>query len=297
MGLGTGDDAGVYAIDHERALVHTIDVFAPVVDSASDWGAIAAANALSDVYAMGAEPLTALQYLAWPRDDLPLDLASEVIEGGMDVMSDAGCTVLGGHSIDGPEPHYGFAVTGVVKQSSVLANSGGRPGDALVLTKPLGTGIIATAIKRDACPADIESTAIAVMKTLNREAAAAASRVGANAATDVTGFGLLGHLREMCAASGVGAQVVFDQVPLIDGVTDLLADGMWPGGSRRNLLALLGEISTERDTDQVKLLADAQTSGGLLLALPQDAVESYLAEVESAVQVGELTSDKVIEVV
>ncbi len=297
MGLGTGDDAGVYAIDHERALVHTIDVFAPVVDSASDWGAIAAANALSDVYAMGAEPLTALQYLAWPRDDLPLDLASEVIEGGMDVMSDAGCTVLGGHSIGGPEPHYGFAVTGVVKQSSVLANSGGRPGDALVLTKPLGTGIIATAIKRDACPADIESTAIAVMKTLNREAAAAASRVGANAATDVTGFGLLGHLREMCAASGVGAQVVFDQVPLIDGVVDLLADGMWPGGSRRNLLALLGEMRTERDTDQVKLLVDAQTSGGLLLALPQDAVEPYLAEVESAVQVGELTSDKVIEVV
>ena len=179
----------------------------------------------------------------------------------------------------------------------MLANSGGRPGDALVLTKPLGTGIVATAIKRDACPAHVESTAIEVMKTLNREAGAAASRLGANAATDVTGFGLLGHLREMCVASGVGAQVVVDQVPLIDGAADLLAAGMWPGGSRRNLLALREEIRTERDTDEVKLLVDAQTSGGLLVALPPQAVDLYLAEIESAVQVGELTSDKVIEVV
>lgn len=297
MGIATGDDAGVYALGDGRALVQTVDVFAPVVDSPADWGRIAAANALSDIYAMGAQPLTALQYLAWPRDDLPLDLASEVIAGGMDVMADAGCTVVGGHSIDGPEPHYGFAVTGLAPDDAWLSNSGGAPGDLLILTKPLGMGIIATAIKRDACPPDVERIAIDVMSQLNRKAADTASRIGANAVTDVTGFGLLGHLREMCQASGVGAEVVFESVPLVEGAVGLLAEGMWAGGSRRNLMSVLGEIETDRDTEDIKLLVDAQTSGGLLVAIDPDDAKAYIESMPDAAVIGRLTSEKKLRVV
>lgn len=297
VGIGTGDDAGVFSLGDGRALIQTIDVFAPVVDSARDWGRIAAANALSDVYAMGAEPLTALQYLAWPRDDLPLDLASDVIVGGMDVMAEAGCTVVGGHSIDGPEPHYGFAVTGLAPIDGVLTNAGGQPGDMLVLTKPLGTGIIATAIKRDRCPPDLESHAIELMSRLNRDAGLAALEMRVHAVTDVTGFGLIGHLREMCEASGVGAEIVFDRVPTLDGVGELLAEGMWPGGSRRNLLALLEQLETSRDIDDIKILVDAQTSGGLLVALAPEQADLYMAAVDDAVAIGELTSEKSLRVV
>ena len=297
MGIGTGDDAGVFAMGDERALVQTVDIFAPVVDSPRDWGGIAAANALSDIYAMGAEPLTALQYLAWPRDDLPLELATEVIKGGLDVMTDADCTVVGGHSIDGPEPHYGFALTGLVDKERLLSNAGGRVGDVLVLTKPLGMGIIATAIKRGSCPPELETEAIGVMSRLNREAGAAAVSLGARAATDVTGFGLLGHLREMCQASGVGAEVVFGDVPVLDGVAELLDQGMWAGGSRRNLMSLLGDIETERDTEEIKLLVDAQTSGGLLVALGTDQLSRYLDSVPDATVVGHLTSEKTLRVV
>lgn len=297
VGIGTGDDAGVFSLGDGRALIQTIDVFAPVVDSARDWGRIAAANALSDVYAMGAEPLTALQYLAWPRDELTLDLASDVIMGGMDVMAEAGCTVVGGHSIDGPEPHYGFAVTGLAPIDGVLTNAGGQPGDMLVLTKPLGTGIIATAIKRDRCPPDLESHAIELMSRLNRDAGLAALEMRVHAVTDVTGFGLIGHLREMCEASGVGAEIVFDRVPTLDGVGELLAEGMWPGGSRRNLLALLEQLETSRDIDDIKILVDAQTSGGLLVALAPEQADLYMAAVDDAVAIGELTSEKSLRVV
>lgn len=297
MGIGTGDDAGVYSLGDGRALIQTIDVFAPVVDSARDWGRIAAANALSDIYAMGAEPLTALQYLAWPRDELPFELASEVILGGMDVMADAGCTVVGGHSIDGPEPHYGFALTGLAPIDGVLTNGGGQPGDVLVLTKPLGMGIIATAIKRDRCPPDLEAEAVGWMSRLNRQAGIAASDAGANAVTDVTGFGLLGHLREMCDASGLGAEIVFDRVPVLTGAAELLADGMWPGGSRRNLLALLKDIVSERSDEEIKILADAQTSGGLLVALAPSDVDRFQELVDDAVVIGSLTSEKSLKVV
>jgi len=287
----------VFSLGDGRALIQTIDVFPPVVDSARDWGRIAAANALSDVYAMGAEPLTALQYLAWPRDELPFDLASDVIVGGMDVMAEAGCTVVGGHSIDGPEPHYGFAVTGLAPIDGVLTNAGGQPGDILVLTKPLGTGIIATAIKRDRCPPDLETQAIELMSRLNRPAGLAALEMRVHALTDVTGFGLIGHLREMCEASGVGAEIVFDRVPTLDGVGELLAEGMWPGGSRRNLLALLEHVETSRDIDDIKILVDAQTSGGLLVAVAPEQADLYLAAVDDAVAIGGLTSEKSLRVV
>jgi selenide,water dikinase len=295
--MGTGDDAGVYSLGDGRALIQTIDVFAPVVDSAEDWGRIAAANALSDVYAMGAEPLTALQYLAWPRDDLPFELASQVIEGGMDVMADAGCTVVGGHSIDGPEPHYGFALTGITHVGDILTNAGGSPDDVLLLTKPLGMGIVATAIKRDLCPSHLEEEAVRWMSQLNQQAGAAAAKVGASAVTDITGFGLLGHLREMCQASGVGAEIDFARVPVLDGVSELLAQGMWSGGSRRNLLALLSDVVSDRDDEEIKLLVDAQTSGGLLVAMSPAKVDQYVEMVDGAVAIGSLTSGNSLNVV
>lgn len=295
VGISTSDDAGVYALGDGRALVQTVDIFTPVVDSPSDWGRIAAANSLSDIYAMGAEPRTALQYLAWPRGVLPFDLASEVIAAGMDVMAEAGCTVVGGHSIDSPEPTYGFAVTGLVNVDDVVANAGALPGDVLVLTKPLGIGIITTAIKREACPAALAATAIDQMATLNAVAGAALSPHRARAATDVTGFGLLGHLREMCHASGVGAEIVVDSVPILDGARELLAAGMWPGGSQRNLKWIEGEIVTNRPVEEWKPLIDAQTSGGLLVSLPEEEVEGYLGDVPGAVRVGQISSDKTLQ--
>ena len=299
MGFDLGDDAGVFSLGNGRALVQTVDIFTPVVDSPHHWGRIAAANALSDIYAMGATPMTALQYLAWPRDDLPLEVASEVIAGGMDVMNEAGCTVVGGHTIDGPEPHYGFAVTGVLSEEDLVTNSGGQAGAVLVLTKPLGMGIISTAVKNGKCPDDLEKTAIGLMEQLNAEAGAELVKHGTYAATDVTGFGLLGHLRALCKASDVGAVINFDQVPVIPGVTDLLAQGMWPGGSQRNLESLAGIIKTSIGIERIKPLVDAQTSGGLLVALPEDRAEGYIDALQgsSGVVIGHLTSEKDLRVV
>lgn len=277
-----------------RALIQTVDIFTPVVDGPRDWGRIAAANALSDVYAMGGSPLTALQYLAWPRDELPFEVAAEVIEGGLSVMSEAGCTVVGGHSIDSPEPTYGFAVTGTVDADRVTTNAGARPGDALVLTKPLGMGIITTAIKRGRCPQSLAEQAIELMASLNNVAGDALAKHGATAATDITGFGLLGHLQEMCRASGTGAEISVDSVPLLSGVADLLAAGMWAGGSQRNLEAVQPEVTTDIAVEVWKPLVDAQTSGGLLVALPPDRVESYLGAVSGAVAIGFVTEEETI---
>ncbi len=297
IGMGTGDDAGVYSLGDGRALVQTVDIFTPVVDDPVDWGRVAAANALSDIYAMGATPLTALQYLAWPRDKLPFEMASEVIAGGMDVMVEAGCTVVGGHSIDSPEPTYGFAVTGVAMSDRLIANSGGQPDDVLILTKPLGVGILTTAIKREKCPPDLAEEAIDVMSTLNAVAGAALHENKAHAATDVTGFGLLGHLREMCVASNVGAEIKFDQVPIIQGVADLLASGMWAGGSQRNFEFLEPVVDSSVDIDRLRLLVDAQTSGGLLVALPADSADGYLQSVPESAVVGRLTSGKTLTII
>lgn len=295
--MGSGDDAGVYSLGDGRALVQTVDIFTPVVDSPRDWGRIAAANALSDIYAMGADPLTALQYLAWPRDKIGFEIASAVIGAGMDVMAEAGCTVVGGHSIDSPEPTYGFAVTGLVAKDRLVTNSGALPGDVLVLTKPLGLGIITTALKKGICPEEVAAEAVRVMSSLNAQAGGALILHGADAATDVTGFGFLGHLRELCQESGVGAEVFFDQVPVIEGARELLDEGAWAGGSARNLASLRDELSTERDEADIRLLADAQTSGGLLVALPSEMVDGYLRDVEGAVVVGAVTADEGLRVV
>lgn len=295
VGIGTSDDAGVYALGDGRVLVQTVDIFTPVVDSPRDWGRIAAANALSDIYAMAATPLTALQYLAWPRDVLSFDLAAEVVGGGMDVMVDAGCTVVGGHSIDGPEPTFGYAVTGVSDADGFVTNSGARPGDVLVLTKPLGVGIITTAIKRGACPPAVAHGAVEQMAALNDVAGAALIPHHASAATDVTGFGLLGHLRELCLASGTGATIDVDSVPVLPGARDLLAQGMWAGGSQRNLKAIEPDLVTERDVEDWKALVDAQTSGGLLVALSEDEVSGYVSDVPGAMPVGHVTAELPIE--
>lgn len=296
VGLGTGDDAGVYSLGDGRALVQTVDIFTPIVDSPSDWGRIAAANALSDIYAMGATPLTALQYLAWPRGKLPLSVASDVVTAGMDVMASTGCAVVGGHSIDGPEPTYGFAVTGIVEQGGVVTNAGARTGDVLVLTKPLGIGIITTAIKRDVCPSDLARRAVEQMATLNDVAGAALTPHHASAATDVTGFGLLGHLREMCLASGVGAVVDLDSVPVLEGARELLEAGMWAGGSQRNLEWIEEVIATDREVEAWKPLIDAQTSGGLLVALAPERADAYVGAVPGGARIGEITSDKTLRV-
>jgi len=270
VGVETRDDAGAYRLPDGRVLIQTVDFFTPVVDDPADWGRIAAANALSDVYAMGGEPLTALQLVCWPSGDLPLETLSAVIQGGSEVMARAGCTVVGGHTVDDPEPKYGFAVTGTAVR--LTTNAGARPGDLLVLTKPIGTGVISTALKHDAAPPEALDAAVASMRTLNRAAADAASRFGAHAMTDVTGYGLLGHLREMMQASGCSATVFADQVPVFPGVRDLIAADEVPGGTERNLDALDGQVewAAELPIAERLLLADAQTSGGLLIAIPPE---------------------------
>ncbi len=231
---------------------------------------------------MGGTPLTALQLVGWPRDTLPFDLLEEVIAGGASTMEAAGCTIVGGHSIDDPEPKYGFAVTGVVEPDRLVTNAGAQPGDTLVLTKPLGTGIIATAVKHQKAGADVVARAVEVMASLNEGAGRAMTSVGVDAATDVTGFGLLGHLNEMLVAGGVGAQLNVSAVPLIDGVLDLAASGVLPGGSKRNLETAASFVDFGDTSDVLRnVLADAQTSGGLLIAVHPDRLE-YLLETLAA---------------
>ena len=282
MGFAGSDDAGVIRIDSERALVQTVDFFTPIVDDPYDWGRIAAANALSDVYAMGADPLTALQLVGWPRDGLPMELLSSVIRGGADVMAAAGCVIVGGHSIDDREPKYGFAVTGVAPPGDITTNSSASASQSLYLTKPIGTGILSTALKNGRLDPASVTELVAVMTTLNAAPARAVRRIGARAVTDVTGFGLMGHLAEMVRASGTSAVVDVSTVPLLDGARVLAEEGMVPGGTRRNL-ASVSEMLDPGGSDEVDriLLADAQTSGGLLVAVDaamNAAFEQAIAE-------------------
>ncbi len=298
VGLSSGDDAGVLRLPDGRLMVQTVDYFTPVVDDPGDWGRIAAANALSDVYAMGGTPSTALQLIGWPRGTLSFDLLGEVILGGIGKLEEAGCLLIGGHSIDSPEPTYGFAVTGFVEPDHLTTNGGARTGDRLVLTKPIGTGIISTAIKNHKANPGMIVEAISVMAELNAGAARAMSAVGVNGATDVTGFGLLGHLGEMVAASGVAAIIRHAAVPLIDGVRDLALAGVVPGGTARNLVAVerFTDFGNLNAADQL-ILADAQTSGGLLISVAadrtRDLVEALTSEgTRTAAVVGEITGDQ-----
>lgn len=262
-GTEHGDDAAVVRLEGSRGIVSTTDFFPPVVDDAFDWGRIAAANALSDVYAMGGEPLVALSLLAWPVDELPEELAVEVLRGGQAVAAEARCPIAGGHSITDTTPKYGLAVTGTVDLDRLLRNDALSPGDPLSLTKPLGLGVLNS---RHKATGERFEEAVAVMATLNRDAARAAVAAGARAATDITGFGLLGHLFKMARASGVAAVVDAAAVPYLAGARQALADGFVPGGSVRNLEWVRPHLESAVGEDELILLADAQTSGGLLVA-------------------------------
>jgi len=275
VGLETADDAAVYRLSDELALVSTVDFFTPIVDDPYNFGRIAAANALSDVYAMGGTPLTALNLVAFPLDALGAPVLAEILRGGADVAREAGVSIVGGHSIDDPEPKYGLAVTGTVHPDRILRNAGARPGDLLYLTKPLGGGVASTATKRGKASGELIAAAVAAMTTLNRDGARAALAAGAHAMTDVTGFGLLGHLREMVEASGVGAEVDAGAVPVLPEVLELLSAPEPPiaGGTRRNRGWVEDSVDFSPDVPEERrwLLCDAMTSGGLLVAVPDGA--------------------------
>lgn len=295
VGMDTGDDAAVWRLSVDRALVLTADFITPVVDDARSWGRVAAANAVSDVYAMGGTPLMALNLVCWNSDELSSDLLVEVLRGAQDVAAEAGFVIAGGHTVDDPEPKYGLAVVGEVHPDRMLTNTGFRPGDALVLTKPLGIGVITTAIKSGDAGQDVVDAAMESMTRLNADGSAVAVAAGASGATDITGFGLLGHLGRAAAESGVDMTVNAAEVPLLPGTRDLAEAGSMPGGSRRNLewadqiLDRGGLVELD-----VLLLADAQTSGGLVFgaspAAADEAVAQLTATGHTAAVVGDVTA-------
>ncbi len=271
VGTPTGDDAAVFALNDELALVQTIDFFTPLVDSPYDFGRIAAANALSDVYAMGGRPITAMNVVAFPLEQLGGDVLAAILRGGLDVVTEAGASVVGGHSIKDDEPKYGMAITGIIDPRRMVTNAGGIAGDALVLTKPLGVGAIVTAAKRGTAGPDLVAAAVSVMVELNAAASQAALAAGVRAMTDVTGFGLLGHLHNLARESGLAAEVDAATVPAIDGVEMLLRDeGALSGGSKRNAdwAATFATIDADVAPWRARLIVDATTSGGLLAAVP-----------------------------
>ncbi|MGH3947956.1 MAG: selenide, water dikinase SelD [Pseudonocardiaceae bacterium] len=275
VGALEGDDAAVYRLDDERAIILTTDFFTPIVDDAVDWGRVAAANALSDVYAMGGRPVIAVNLAAWPANDLPIELLGDVLRGGASVAQEAGCFVVGGHTIDDPIPKYGMAVVGMAHPDRLFQIDRLSPGDSLVLTKALGTGVISTALKNSGADESWMAAAVASMTRLNADASEIAQQAGVLAATDVTGFGLLGHLHRMALASGVAAEIDAAAVPLLPGARDAVAAGFVPGGTRANTDHLRDVVHMDEDVpaDLAVLLHDAQTSGGLLLGLP-DSVDA-----------------------
>jgi selenide, water dikinase len=294
----TRDDAAVYQLTSDRAIVATVDFFTPIVDDPYDFGRIAAANAFSDVYAMGGTPLLALNLVGWPRDTLPYDVLGDVLRGGADIAKEAGAFVLGGHSIDDPEPKYGMVAIGEVHPNRLITLARARAGDVLVLTKPIGTGALATALKRDLATAAYLAPAVQSMVTLNAGAARAmrATGGGIHAATDVTGFGLLGHLHNMLMASNVSAEIDAAAVPLLPRAVEMVERGAIPGGTKRNQDALAAQVKFAAGVPEAVrvLLCDAQTSGGLLIAVDPDRAGALIAALEReatpvAAKIGRLT--------
>jgi len=279
VGVETSDDAAVYKLDDDLAIVQTVDFFTPIADDPYDFGAISAANSLSDIYAMGARPLFALNIVAFPSNRLPVEVLHRILQGALDKAAEAGVSVIGGHTVGDTEPKYGMAVTGVVHPKRVLTNAAARPGDQIVLTKPIGTGIIATAVKRGLADEATAQEAIALMAALNRDAAEVMVEVGVSACTDVTGFGLLGHLREMTAGAGVDAVVYADRVPVLGAAWTFAGAGVVPGGTRDNLAFVEPHVDWDEAISEVQklILADAQTSGGLLIAVGRERLDALLA--------------------
>ena len=283
VGAETGDDAAVYRLNDTTALIFTVDFFPPITDDPYEFGAIAAANSLSDVYAMGGRPLIALNIVGFPAS-LDSEILGEVLRGGYAKAAEADCIIAGGHTVDDPEPKYGLSVVGIVEPGQQVSNAAAQPGDVLVLTKPIGTGIITTAGKQGRVDPGVLQGAVTTMATLNRDAAQAMTKVGVNAATDITGFGLLGHLKSMVKSSGVGAQIHLNQVPTLPGVGELLEQGIAPGGTGRNRDSVADVVHWHpdlSDNDQL-LLCDAQTSGGLLISVAAAKQDALLAELTAA---------------
>jgi len=291
VGSATADDAGVFRLDRERALVQTTDFFTPIVDDPFAYGQIAAANALSDVFAMGGRPLTALNIMGMPTDLVSEKTIATILRGGLEKAREVGCAIIGGHTIRNPEPIYGLAVTGIVSPRKMLTNAKAQPGDHLVLTKPLGTGIATTGLKRCLTSRALERAVIALMSRVNTIGAHLAERGLVRAATDVTGFGLLGHLASMCRASGVSAEIVANDVPAMsEEIFDLIKRDCIPGGTRQNLKAARPNLAWNKTpTARRVLLADAQTSGGLLLCVPPQRLDQVLGLVgEQAAIIGKV---------
>jgi selenide,water dikinase len=278
VGAAEGDDAAVYRLDERRALVLTTDFFTPIVDDPRDWGRIAAANALSDVYAMGGTPLVGLNLAAWPGERLPMEMLAAVLSGAAEVAAAAGCLIVGGHTVDDPEPKYGMAVVGLADPDRLFMVDRASPGDVLILTKPIGTGVVATAVKRGAPDPAYVSAAVAAMTTLNAAASEAALAAGVRAATDVTGFGLLGHLHRMLGASRTSAEVYAEAVPMLPGAAELVDEGFVSGGTRANIDYLAGMVEIDPDVPLTisVLLQDAQTSGGMLIAAQAEATNALV---------------------
>lgn len=283
VGLDTADDAGVYRLNPEQALVQTVDFFTPVVDDPYAFGQVAAANALSDIYAMGAKPLTVLNLVSFPVSKLDMSILAQILQGGSDKIREAGALLIGGHSIDDAEPKYGLSVTGIVHPERVLSNASAQPGDVLILTKPLGVGIITTGIKRGIVSPEAEAEVVRVMATLNKGASEAALKVGVHACTDVTGFGLLGHLREMMHASGTRAEIFAEKVPVLDSVWACIEQKAIPGGTKSNRRYLEDWVRFEEEVpESVRwVLVDAITSGGLLLSVSEEKAEALIAQLKA----------------
>ena len=275
IGFESSEDCAVFPLDENHYLIQSVDFFTPIVDDPYTFGQIAAANSLSDIYAMGGMPLHALNIAEFPSDDLPLEILTEIMQGGLEITKQANIPILGGHTIKDPVPKYGLVVTGRVKKKNLTLNSTAKAGDVLILTKPLGSGIIATAIKKDKAPRSIMEEAINVMTNLNSGGAKAMNAVGVNACTDITGYGLLGHLLEMCEGSKISATIECNEIPLMQGVFELAQKGFIPGGTKRNLDHVIPNVNFSKNISQEQkyLLADAQTSGGLLISVPKDKAE------------------------
>jgi selenide,water dikinase len=278
IGLDGHDDAAVVRLDDGKLLVQTVDFFTPIVDDPYQFGQIAAANSLSDIYAMGAKPIFALNIVGFPINDLPNEMLTTILQGGADKAKEAGIPTVGGHSVDDKEPKYGLVVTGEIEEKNIVTNKSATPGDVLVLTKPLGTGIIATAIKKGVVKNDVIRTAVESMSALNELASKIMVELGVKTATDVSGFGLLGHLNEICEASKVSAEIKYNDLPLLPGVNKLASDGIIPGGTKRNLSFATSFTYFHDQLTKIQQLisADAQTSGGLLISLPPDSAKMFI---------------------
>jgi selenide, water dikinase len=284
VGIATGDDAGVYLVREDLAIVNTVDFFTPVVDDPFTYGQIAAANALSDVYAMGGTPKTALNIVCWPQTGLPGEMLGEILRGGSEKAREAGVAIVGGHSVADEEVKYGMAVTGVIDPRRIIRNVGARPGDALLLSKPIGTGVLMTALKRGKLPDDQYAAAVRWMCELNAATARAMLRYEVHAATDITGFGLIGHASKMAEGSGVTLRIEESDLPLMAGALECCRAGMIPGGGRRNreFYAPRVRISDEVADEIGELVFDPQTSGGLFIALPENDAMKLLADLQAA---------------